>query len=139
MNGQNNGQNNGQYNHGQNSGQNYDQYNRGPNSGQNNGQFNHIPKRRDTTDFQCLQIGEVTDKATDRTGCAQVFDTLATANLACSLFENCLLIGHNNGYFELFAESEDNTAMDLQDYELSIPTMAKSQTNLKYGKYNNRI
>ena len=92
------------------------------------------PKRRETTGFQCFHIGEEIEHAMGGTSCAQVFDTIETANLACSLFENCLLIGHNTkGYFELFSESEDRTAIDLQDYQLSIPTMAKSQTNLIYG------
>ena len=154
------GQNNGQFN-GQNNrpfnGQTNGQYRRGPNNVQNNGQFNgqtngdfdgqyngqygrgpnhRGPKRRDTTEFQCLQIGEETDKITDSKGCVQVFDNLATANLACSLFENCLLIGKNsNDNFELFSEADENYAMDLQDYELSIPTMDKSETSLLYGNY----
>ena len=69
-----------------------------------------------------------------------MFDTLATANLACSLFENCLLIGQNtDGNFELFSESDDNTVTDLQEYELSIPSMDKSQTSLKYGNITSRI
>ena len=91
-------------------------------------------KQRENTRFQCLHIGGEIEHALDRTGCAQVFDTIETANLACSLFENCLLIGQNTeGHFELFSESNGKTNIDLQDYELSIPTMAKSQTDLIYG------
>ena len=70
----------------------------------------------------------------------QVFDNISTANLACSLFENCALIGKNaNGNFELFSESNDDTAFDLQDYDLSIPTMDKTQTSLIYGNFHNYI
>ena len=70
----------------------------------------------------------------------QVFDNISTANLACSLFENCVLIGKNaNDNFVLFSESDDNTAVELQDYELSIPTMDKTQTSLIYGTSNNSI
>ena len=70
----------------------------------------------------------------------QVFDNISTANLACSLFENCVLIGENeNGNFVLFSESDDKTAVELQDYELSIPTMDKTQTSLIYGNSNNLI
>lgn len=92
------------------------------------------PKRRETVDFKCLQIGEEESKTEmNSTGCAQIFDTIETANLACSLFETCLLIGRNNdGNFELFKESDDNTVTDLGDYSLSIPTMDKTQTSLFY-------
>ena len=94
-------------------------------------------KQRENTRFQCLHIGGEIEHALDRTGCAQVFDTIETANLACSLFENCLLIGQNTeGHFELFSESNGKTNIDLQDYELSIPTMAKYKTNLIYGNFS---
>ena len=67
-------------------------------------------------------------------GCTQVFDSITTANLACSLFEQCLLIGQNSdGNFELFSESDDDFFTDLEHYSLSIPTMDKTQTNLIYG------
>jgi len=102
------------------------------NNGYNNG-YNKRPKRSNTTDFKCLDIGEVSENGSERVGCMQVFDNISTANLACSLFENCALIGKNaNGNFELFSESNDDTAFDLQDYDLSIPTMDKTQTSLIY-------
>ena len=64
-----------------------------------------IPKHGPTS-FRCFHIGEDIEHALDKTGCAQVFDTIETANFACSLFEDCLLIGHNTeGYFELFDEN----------------------------------
>ena len=59
-----------------------------------------------------------------------MFDTIADANIACSLYENCLLIGRNtDGKFELFSESEDTTAIDLDRYELFFPEMDKTKTN----------
>ena len=77
---------------------------------------------------------EESNNAIDSTGCAQVFDTIETANLACSLFEQCLLIGQNiDGNFELFTESDDNTVTNLENYNLSVPTMDKTQTSLFYG------
>ena len=106
------------------------------NQGQNNfGRGYKQPKRRETVNFQCLQIGnEVLTGTLDETGCEQVFDTLSTANLACSLFEQCVLIGQNiGGNYELFSEG-DNIVADLSKYNLSIPTMDKTQTTLIYGK-----
>ena len=68
-------------------------------------------------------------------GCSQVYDTIKTANRACSLFEQCLLIGQNSeGNFELFTEADNDTGIDLEDYDLSIPTLDKTQTSLIYGK-----
>ena len=98
------------------------------------GQYNG-PKRRAVVDFKCLVIGEQeSDISTDNSGCKQVFDTIETANLACSLFEKCVLIGQNSdGNFELFAESDNDTAFDLEEYNLSIPTMDKTPTSLIYG------
>ena len=59
-----------------------------------------------------------------------MFDTIADANIACSLYENCLLIGRNtDGKFELFSESEDTTAIDLDRYELFFPEMDKTKIN----------
>lgn len=67
-------------------------------------------------------------------GCTQVFDSITTANLACSLFEQCLLIGQNSdGNFELFSESDEDSFTDLEHYSLSIPTLDKTQTSLIYG------
>ena len=97
----------------------------------------HYPKRREATQFKCLQIGEkVLINAIHKQGCLQVFDTITTANLACSLFEDCSLIGQNtDGNFELFSESDDITYTDLEDYNLSIPTIDKTQTDLIYGNF----
>lgn len=78
-------------------------------NGRNRGQDPYkIPKRRSATYFKCLNIEEnKSDILMEKTGCAQVFDTINTANFACSLFEKCLLIGENNdGNFELFSESD---------------------------------
>ena len=64
-------------------------------------------KTGEAVDFKCFHIGEEKPNAMDhnrleRTGCAQVYDTIKTANRACSLFEQCLLIGENSdGNFEL--------------------------------------
>ena len=93
------------------------------------------PKRRAVLDFKCLVIGEQeSDISTDNSSCKQVFDTIETANLACSLFEKCVLIGQNSdGNFELFSESDDDTAFDLEEYNLSVPTMEKTRTSLIYG------
>ena len=63
--------------------------------------------------------------AIHKQGCLQVFGSITTANLACSIFEDCSLIGQNtDGNFELFSESDDNTYFEL--YNLSIPTMDKT-------------
>lgn len=71
----------------------------------------------------------------NRNGCPQVFDSIETANLACSLFDQCMLIGQNSDKnFELFSESDGLTAPDLADYNFSIPTMDKTQTSLIYGE-----
>ena len=68
----------------------------------------------------------------NRQGCAEVFDTITAANVACRLYENCLLIGRNtDGNFVLFSESEDNTAIDLDRYELFFPNMDKTKVNLQ--------
>ena len=93
------------------------------------------PKKREAVEFKCLQMDdEESNNAKDSTGCAQVFDTIETANLACSLFEQCLLIGQNiDGNYELFTESDDNTVTNLENYNLSVPTTAKTQTSLFYG------
>jgi len=93
-----------------------------------------MPKRRSATYFKCLNIEEnKSDILMEKTGCAQVFDTINTANFACSLFEKCLLIGQNNdGNFELFSKSDDSITTDLEDYNISIPTMPKTQTSLIY-------
>ena len=103
---------------------------------QNN--YDHLrPKRRETMQFKCLRIGEeVLTGAIPEQGCSQVFDTITTANLACSFFEQCLLIGQNSdGNFQLFTESDDNTDTDLDDYNISIPTLDKTQTGLIYGNF----
>ena len=108
-------------NHGQFNGQ----YNRGPN-------YRGPPKRRDTTDFECLKIGEMKKSTTDGAGCTHVFGTIKAANVACRVYENCLLIGRNSdGNFELFSESEDNTAIDLDRYELFFPDMDKTKISSK--------
>ena len=125
---QDNGQNRGQYQH--NDGQ-------GPyNGGQ--GRYEG-PKRRETIDFKCFNIGEEkSDVARDNLGCAQVFDSIETANLACSLFEKCRLIGQNSdGNFVLFSESDDNTVTDLENFNLSIPSMDKTKGSLIYGNSYN--
>ena len=63
-------------------------------------------------DFKCFHIGEeipytMVHNQLESIGCAQVFDTIKTANRACSLFEQCLLIGQNrDGNFELFTEAD---------------------------------
>ena len=89
-------------------------------------------------DFKCFQIGEEQPYAmvhNELEGCAQVYDTIKTANRACSLFEQCFLIGKNSdGNFELFTESEKDTGIDLESYDLSIPTLNKTKTSLIYGK-----
>ena len=91
-------------------------------------------------DFKCFHIGEEKQYATVHNqlgsiGCAQVYDTIKTANRACSLFEQCLLIGQNSeGNFELFTEADNDNGIDLEDYDLSIPTLDKTQTSLIYGK-----
>ena len=91
-------------------------------------------------DFKCFHIGEEQQHATVNNqlgsiGCAQVYDTIKTANRACSLFEQCLLIGQNSeGNFELFTEADNDNGIDLEDYDLSIPTLDKTQTSLIYGK-----
>ena len=92
-------------------------------------------KRREDVDFKCFSIGEIkSNNAKDSMGCPQVFDTIETADLACSLFEQCLLIGQNSdGNFELFSESDDDTVIDLTNYNLSIPTLDKIETSLIYG------
>jgi len=92
------------------------------------------PKRRAVVDFKCLVIGEPeSDISRDNSSCKQVFDTIETANLACSLFEKCVLIGQNSDRnFELFAESDDDASFDLEEYNLSIPTMDKTRTSLIY-------
>ena len=126
------------------------QYNgQGAYDGQYSGQYSgqapyNRPKsgrKRATVDFRCLNVGEETSNAAvDINGCAHVFDTIETANLACSLFEKCLLIGQNrDGNFELFTESDDNVVADLENYNLSIPTMDKTQTSLFYGDFDNII
>ena len=88
--------------------------------------------------FKCFQIGEeqaFTMVHNKLEGCAQVYDTIKTANRACSLFEQCFLIGKNSdGNFELFTESDEDTAIDLESYDLSIPTLDKTQTSLIYGE-----
>ena len=96
-----------------------------------------IQKRREDVDFKCFNIGEIkSNNAKDSMGCPQVFDTIETADLACSLFEQCLLIGQNSdGNFELFSESDDDTATDLTNYNLSIPTLDKIKTSLIYGNF----
>ena len=74
--------------------------------------------------------------STTQEGCTQVFDSITTANLACSLFEQCLLIGQNiDGNFELFSESDEDSFTDLEHYNLSIPTMDKTQTSMIYGNF----
>ena len=92
-------------------------------------------------DFKCFNIGEEQPYAivhNELEGCAQVYDTIKTANRACSLFEKCFLIGKNSdGKFELFTESDEDTGIDLESYDLSIPTLNKTQTSLMYGKSNN--
>ena len=91
-------------------------------------------------DKLCYYIGEKQQYATVHNqigskGCAQVYDTIKTANRACSLFEQCLLIGQNSeGNFELFTEADNDNGIDLEDYDLSIPTLDKTQTSLIYGK-----
>ena len=97
-------------------------------------------KIKGAIDFKCFNIGEEQQYATvhnqlESIGCAQVYDTIKTANRACSLFEQCLLIGQNSeGNFELFTEADNDTGIDLEDYDLSIPTLDKTQTSLIYGK-----
>ena len=89
-------------------------------------------------DFKCFQIGEEQPNGMVHNkleGCAQVYDTVKTANRACSLFEQCFLIGKNSdGNFELFTESDEDTGIDLESYDLSIPTLNKTKTSLIYGK-----
>ena len=47
-----------------------------------------------------------------------------------------MLIGQNrDGNFELFSESDDNSFADLEQYNISIPTMDKTQTSLIYGNF----
>ena len=106
--------------------------------GQHGGQGRQ-PKRREAVDFKCLQMDNDESKnAINGTCCTEVFDTIETANLACSLFEECLLIGQNSdGNFELFTESDDNTVIDLENYNLSVPTIEKTETNLFYGNFDN--
>ena len=93
-------------------------------------------------EFKCFAIGEEKPNAIEHdklesTGCAQVYDTIKTANRACSLFEQCLLIGQNSdGYFELFSKSGEGTGMDLENYNLSIPNLNKTETSLVYGNFN---
>ena len=97
-------------------------------------------KIKGAIDFKCFHIGEEQQHATVNNqlgsiGCAQVYDTIKTANRACSLFEQCLLIGQNSeGNFELFTEADNDNGIDLEDYDLSIPTLDKTQTSLIYGK-----
>ena len=95
-------------------------------------------KIEEAIDLKCFQIGEEQPYAmvhNELEGCAQVYDTIKTANRACSLFEQCLLIGKNsNGNFELFTESDKDTAINLESYDLSIPTLDKTQTSLIYGE-----
>ena len=94
----------------------------------------------EAVDFKCFRIGEEQQYAMyhnqlESIGCSQVYDTIKTANRACSLFEQCLLIGQNSeGNFELFTEADNDTGIDLEDYDLSIPTLDKTQTSLIYGK-----
>ena len=94
-----------------------------------------IQKRREDVDFKCFHIGETkSSNAKDSMGCPQVYDTIETANLACSLFKQCLLTGQNSdGNFELFSESDDDNATNLTNYNLSIPTLDKIETSLIYG------
>ena len=99
-----------------------------------------ISKFGEAIDFKCFYIGEEKLNAMDHTrlkwtGCAQVYDTIKTANRACSLFEQCLLIGENSdGNFELLGESDGDIVINLETYNLSIPTLEKTQTSLIYGK-----
>ena len=66
-------------------------------------------------DFKCFNIGEnqpyaMVHNQLEGIGCAQVYDNIKTANRACSLFEQCLLIGKNSdGNFELFTETDEDT------------------------------
>ena len=100
-----------------------------------------IQKGREDVDFKCFNIGETkSNNAKANMGCPQVFDTIETADLACSLFEQCLLIGQNSdGNFELFSESDDDTVTDLTNYNLSIPTLDKIETSLIYGNFHPEI
>ena len=95
-------------------------------------------KIEEAMDFKCFNIGEEQPYAmvhNELEGCAQLYDNIKTANRACSLFEQCFLIGENSdGNFELFTESDEDTAIDLESYDLSIPTLDKTQTSLIYGK-----
>ena len=97
-----------------------------------------IQKRREDVDFKCFNIGEIrSNNEKDSLGCPQVFDTIETANLACSLFEQCLLIGQNSdGNFELFSGSDDDIVIDMTNYNLSIPTLDKIESSLIYGNFH---
>ena len=104
------------------------------------GIFAEFPDTGGPIDFKCFNIGEnqpyaMVHNQLESIGCAQVYDNIKTANRACSLFEQCLLIGKNSdGNFELFTEAEKDTGIDLESYNLSIPTLDKIQTSLIYGK-----
>ena len=71
----------------------------------------------------------------------KVYDSLNIANLACSLSDECNLIGQNeSGNFELFtATSDEHSNVDLGSYrtlipnDLSRPNLQPS-ANLIYGK-----
>ena len=83
--------------------------------------------------YGCATFGGV-ESAVNSEGCLQVFDSLETAKLACSVSDNCILIGQNrNGSFEIFSES-DNPGLDLLNYELSFPAPEKVSTNRIYGQ-----